>query len=121
MLASISILFHDQQVRDSLRVNSLNEIKTEDFPFAALLVYVDILQDDRRDMTSSSSRPDILRNVEIVEGSKIIARLEENVLTEGMKRKLFLELEEALSFFIMNGFTFIIPEELGTNENQNKE
>jgi len=66
MLASISILFHDLKVRNCFRKSSIKHIRAEDFPLSILLTYVDILQDDRRDQTGSSSRPDIFKDVEII-------------------------------------------------------
>lgn len=112
IIASMSILFHDSRVRECFRKNSVEQIKAEDFLFSVLLAYVDILQDDRRDWTGSSSRPDIFKGVDIVDEKKIIAKLEEESLSEGVRNKLLEELKEALSFFIMNGLTFAIPEEL---------
>jgi len=112
MLASISMLFHDSKVRDCFRKNSIEKIKAENFPFSLLLTYVDILQDDRRDLTASSSRPDILRDINITDRGKIVAKLEEGALTEGVRKKLFEQLKEALSFFVMDGLAFAIPKEL---------
>ena len=112
MLASMSILFHDSKVRDCFRNNSIQNIKAEDFPFLVLLTYVDILQDDRRDLTGSSSRPDIFKDVEIVNNIEIVAKLNKEVLEESVKQKLREELEEALSFFVMKELVFAIPEEL---------
>jgi len=111
MLASMSILFHDSKVRDCFRKNSIENIKAKDFPFSVLLTYVDVLQDDRRDRTGSSSRPDIFKDIEIV-NNKIIANLKEEILEDSVKKKLFGELNEAFSFFIMNGLKFDIPCEL---------
>ncbi len=112
MLASISILFHDLKVRNCFRNNSIKNIRAEDFPFSILLTYVDILQDDRRDLTGSSSRPDIFKDIKIVNRKIIVAALEEEILVESIRKKLFEELEEALSFFVMNELVFAIPAEL---------
>ena len=112
MLASISILFHDLKVRNCFRENSIKNIRSEDFPFSILLTYVDILQDDRRDQTGSSSRPDIFKDIKIVNKKIIVATLEEEILVESIRKKLREELEEALSFFIMDELVFAIPEEL---------
>ena len=112
MLASMSILFHDSKVRDCFRNNSIQNIKAEDFPSSVLLTYIDILQDDRRDLTGSSSRPDIFKDVEIVNNIEIVAKLNKEVLEESVKQKLREELEEALSFFVMKELVFAIPEEL---------
>jgi len=116
MHASISILFHDLKVRDCFRKNSIKNIRAEDFPFSILLTYVDILQDDRRDRTGSSSRPDIFKDIKIANKKIIIATLNEEILAESIRKKLFEELEEALSFFIMNELVFAIPEELSINK-----
>ena len=112
ILASISILFHDSTVRKSFIENSIKRVKAKDFIFSILLTYVDILQDDRRDLTGSSSKPDIFKDINIKGGKTIVAKLKESTLTEEIKHKLFEELKEALAFFIMNGVTFDIPEEL---------
>ena len=114
MLASISILFHDLKVRNCFRKNTIKNIRAEDFPFSILLTYVDILQDDRRDLTGSSSRPDIFKDIKIANRKIIVATLEEEILVESIRKKLFEELEEALSFFVMNELVFAIPEELST-------
>jgi hypothetical protein len=114
MLASISILFHDLKVRNCLRKNSIKNIRAEDFPFSILLTYVDILQDDRRDLTGSSSRPDIFKDIKIMNKKIIVATLDEENLVEEIRKKLFEELKEALSFFVMNKLVFAIPEELST-------
>jgi len=112
MLASMSILFHDLKVRNCFRKNSIKNIRAEDFPFSILLIYVDILQDDRRDLTGSSSRPDIFKDIKIANKNIIVATLDEENLVEEIRKKLFEELEEALSFFVMNELVFAIPEEL---------
>jgi len=116
MLASMSILFHDLKVRNCFRKNSIKNIRAEDFPFSILLTYVDILQDDRRDLTGSSSRPDIFKDIKIVNKKIIVATLDEKNLVEEIRKKLFEELEEALSFFVMNELVFAIPEELSINK-----
>jgi len=112
--ASISILFHDYKVRKCFKNNSINEIKAENFAFSLLLTYVDILQDDRRDISTSYSRPDILKDVKCDEDI-IIAKLNEDNLGNSLKGKLFDELNDALSFFRMNGIDFKIPEEILNN------
>jgi hypothetical protein len=111
LIASISILFHDSRVRKCFCRNSLETIRAEHFPLASLLTYVDILQDDRRDMTGFSSRPDIYREI-LAQDDKILAVLNREVLTPGVIIKLKNELEEAMRFFIMNGISFLIPNEL---------
>jgi len=111
VLAAISILFHDSCVRNIFRQNSIMHIKIKNYPISGLLTYIDILQDDRRDLSGSVTRPDIFKDVES-ENEEIIARLNKPVLTSSIKQKLCNELKDALSFFSMNGITFKIPIEL---------
>ena len=111
LISSISILFHDAGVRRILKENTCSNIKALLFPFSALLTYIDILQDDRRDLTSSYSRPDILRNFTVRDG-EILGVLDSTVIENQRKKSMLSELRDAISFFIMNGITFKIPEEL---------
>jgi hypothetical protein len=110
LIASLSILFHDQTVRRRFKDNSLKQIEAKKFPLAVLLTYVDILQDERRDITGSSSLA-LFKCIEKKEG-KIVAVLEKNALTAATRQRLREQLQEALSFFTMNGLIFDIPEEL---------
>lgn len=112
MFTSISILFHDSEVRSCFKKNTIDKIKAESFPFSVLLTYVDILQDDRRDLTFSISRPDILKGIKVINEKHITAILNEKILTDAVRKKLLEELKEALSFFDMNELIFDIPEEL---------
>lgn len=112
MFTSISILFHDSEVRNCFKKNTIDKIKAESFPFSVLLTYVDILQDDRRDLTFSISRPDILKGIKVVNEKNVTAILNEEILTDAVRKKLLEELKEALSFFDMNELIFDIPEEL---------
>lgn len=110
-IAGISILFHDAAVRDSMKANKINQLKVVDFPLAGLLTYIDILQDDRRDLTGSVSRTDIFKDM-VVENNSIRATLDCKAIAEETRAKLISELNEAFEFFIMNGITFLVPAEL---------
>lgn len=109
--ASIAILLHDPKVRQCLRDVSIKNVKTIDFLFAALLVYADTLQNERRDLTGAISRPDLICDI-IVQDNKIIAKLNKKSLTSIQKHNMMQELEEVFSFFIMNGIAFVSPAEL---------
>jgi hypothetical protein len=110
-ISGLSILFHDASVRDSMRANKINNLKVVDFPLAGLLTYIDILQDDRRDLTGSVSRTDIFKDM-VVENNIIRAILDCDAVAKETRSKLARELREAFEFFVMNGITFIIPAEL---------
>jgi hypothetical protein len=49
-IAALSIMFHDPRCRDQLQKNGVPPLPFEQLPFAALLVFVDALQEDRRDI-----------------------------------------------------------------------
>ncbi len=111
LIASISILFHDSYVRDCFKNESIKKLTSKSFPFALLLVYIDILQEDRRDMSGSSYWPDILIGFE-KKWNRIVAKLNKDNLTSEAKNKLQSELKMALSYFDMNGLKFGVPKEL---------
>ncbi len=111
IIASISILFHDILVRRVFAEHGINELQIVNYPFAALLTYIDILQDDRRDITSFRYRPDIFNEVIDTHG-KIHVKLNRDKISASLKIKLAEELKLAFAFFKENGIKFVIPDEL---------
>jgi len=111
VLAAVSMLFHDASVRKTCRENGIDGIRISEFPIAGLLAYVDILQDDRRDISGVLIRPDIFKDI-VFDKAGISARLNARVIDASRKTKLYNELKEAFEFFIDNGLKFIIPKEL---------
>ena len=111
VISSISILFHDQDVRSILRTVTCTRVKSFLFPLSALLTYIDVLQEDRRDITSSYCRPDILRSFKVIKGA-ITAVLDMSVLEDHRKSVIQSQLSDALSFFEMNGIELKMPVEL---------
>lgn len=61
-LAGLSIPFHDWRVRKSLTEEGITRIKTSRFPFASLLMFVDSIQEDRRERVQN---PDILKGIKV--------------------------------------------------------
>jgi hypothetical protein len=53
-IAALSMMFHDQHCRQILREGGILPLAFEDLPFAATLMFVDAIQDDRRDVTKST-------------------------------------------------------------------
>lgn len=69
-VAALSMLFHDQHCRDTLARNKVRPISFEDLPYASTLMFVDALQDDRRDRTRSKfPKRGILESLQI-EGAR---------------------------------------------------
>jgi len=48
------MMFHDPYCRQTLQVNGVSPIPFELLPYAATLIFVDAIQDDRRDISTSS-------------------------------------------------------------------
>jgi hypothetical protein len=55
-VACLSMLFHDQRCREILKRESIAAIPFQYLPYAAVLMFVDALQDDRRDVSTSRFR-----------------------------------------------------------------
>jgi hypothetical protein len=53
VIAALSMMFHDPYCRDTLCSNGITPIPFELLPYASTLVFVDALQDDRRDISRS--------------------------------------------------------------------
>lgn len=111
VIAALSMLFHDTKVRKALRAKNIPCVQIADFPLGGLLAYVDIIQDDRRDMTGAISRPDLFKGVRGHENG-IMATLNKNAIERSTRERIRGELREALTFFTMNGLSFLIPAEL---------
>ncbi|HEV2234089.1 MAG TPA: hypothetical protein VGV68_11870 [Terriglobia bacterium] len=66
VIAGLSMLFHDQRCREILQKAHIGPVAFEKLPYAALLMFVDCLQDDRRDITSPRFRKHgVLAGVEV--------------------------------------------------------
>ncbi|OFW08849.1 MAG: hypothetical protein A3G20_00680 [Acidobacteria bacterium RIFCSPLOWO2_12_FULL_59_11] len=52
-IATLSMMFHDQHCRRIFAESQISPIAFEDLPFAAALMFVDAIQDDRRDVTKN--------------------------------------------------------------------
>jgi len=110
-IGALSILFHDFSVREVYRKNGISTLQIADFPIAGLLTYVDILQDDRRDLSGVITRPDVFKEV-VTLGTAISAKLNMRIIDSSRGTKMYREFKEAFEFFVSNGISFVIPHEL---------
>jgi hypothetical protein len=53
VIAALSMMFHDPKCRSELQRSGIPPIAFESLPYACVLMYVDCLQDDRRDISIS--------------------------------------------------------------------
>jgi len=65
-IAALSMMFHDQKCRGTLKKAGVRPFGFQKLPYAAVLMYVDCLQDDRRDISKSQfPRHGILSDLQI--------------------------------------------------------
>ncbi len=76
-IAALGMMFHDQRCRSTLTAGGISPIAFEHLPYASLLMFVDALQDDRRDISNSRFRAcGVLRSVKVADdGSVVEARV----------------------------------------------
>lgn len=75
-IAALGMMFHDQRCRATLTAGGIPAIAFEYLPFASLLMFVDALQDDRRDISKSRFRKDgVLKGIKYVARRKAVEAL----------------------------------------------
>jgi hypothetical protein len=94
-LAGLSIPFHHDAFRQALRSVGIGKLSTYRFPFASLLMFIDSIQDDRREMDLGAAGPDMLRDV-LVEGTAVTAIIDWDDLTEAQVAQIARKRKEAL-------------------------
>lgn len=66
VIAGLCMMFHDQRCRSILEAAGIQPIAFEHLPYASLLMYVDSLQDDRRDISRSRFKEKgVLRSISV--------------------------------------------------------
>jgi hypothetical protein len=69
IIAALSMMFHDTHARHTLRTNGVPPIAFEDLPYATTLMFADALQDDRRDIaTSTFPKEGVLQSLSVKAG-----------------------------------------------------
>ena len=113
-LAALSIPFHHHAFRKACRSVGINRLSTRRFPFASLLMYIDSIQDDRREPDLSAQGPDVLRGLSI-EGGTVTAVIDGDTLTPEQVRQIAHKVEEAqdvLEFLQQDGLKYRYPPEI---------
>lgn len=117
-LAGLSMMFHDATFRQALVRAEITSLSSRRFPLATLLMYIDSIQDDRREFELPEANVDILEDI-LVEGDTVVARInleraarhmEEDELTEYVTRKR-AEAQGVLMFIKADGLKFKYPPE----------
>jgi hypothetical protein len=76
VIAALGMMFHDQRCRAVLTAAGVSPIAFEHLPYASLLMFVDALQDDRRDISKSRFRAyGVLRGIEIATDGTVVKAL----------------------------------------------
>jgi hypothetical protein len=72
-IAALSMLFHDQRCRELLQGRGVPPIPFEHLPYASLLIFVDSIQDDRRDIAVNAwPRHGVLNGLEVLQEGALI-------------------------------------------------
>lgn len=106
-LAGLSIPFHDWPVRSFLREVGINKLRTSRFPFAALLMFVDSIQEDRR---GNAQTPDILTGIK-VRGNHVTPQIDLSLLGDKLSDKK-REVRDVKDFLEEDLLYFDYPQEL---------
>lgn len=112
-IAGLSIPFHHSAFRQVLIGYDILQLRTDIFPFAALLAFVDSIQDDRRALELHVSGPDILHDL-VVESGVVRPVIQLAPLTEDQVEQVALKRREALEvqqFLHSNGLAYEYPPE----------
>ena len=109
--AALSIALHDGTFRERISKISIKRIKLSKFPFAVLLMYLDSLQEDRRDKFLCIETPELLQGFDY--NGKVIASINVS-LAESYPRlgKLKTECRDFINFVECDGIKFEYPEVL---------
>jgi hypothetical protein len=117
-LAGLSIVFHDVAFREALLQVGIGSLRSRRFPLATLLMYIDSIQDDRRQFELPETNVDILEDI-LVAGDIILAQVNleraarqmtQDEFEEYLNRKR-AEAHAVLTFIEADGLKFSYPEE----------
>jgi hypothetical protein len=112
-LAALSVPFHHDAFRQELRCEGIDRLSTRSFPFASLLMFIDSIQDDRREWDLTTAGPDILRDVSVDSGV-VTAVVDLQDLTERQVQQVARKRTEALDvldFLEQDGLAYRYPAE----------
>ncbi len=109
--AAVSIALHDIGFREKLRGIGFKKVKLSRFPFAVLLIYLDSLQEDRRDKFLSVEVPDLIEG--LVYNGKVLVRVNESFAKSYPRiGKLKAECRNFKHFVECDGIKFEYPKVL---------
>lgn len=92
LLAAVSMPFHDFWFRDQLREGFGGfHVRTDAMPFAALLMFVDSIQDDRRQLTIDNPAVQVLRRLKFDGKCNVSADIELRALRDSNLIKKIIE------------------------------
>lgn len=108
-VAGLSIPFHDRPVRKCLRDQSIDRIRTSQFPFASVLMFVDSIQDDRR---GTVREEDILSGLSFKGENTTVAELNLTALSPERLREKRREVSDIMKFIEQDVLKFEYPQSL---------
>jgi hypothetical protein len=111
-IAALSMLFHDQHCRNTLVAAKIPPISFERLPYAATLMFVDSLQDERRERNRSRfPKVDVLESIRVSQQNRIVtARVCLPRLDFEKWPKRIAEYENVMRWVNSSSFTKLIVE-----------
>jgi len=110
-LAALSVPFHDWHVRREMVKQGIYAVRTSRFPFAALLMFIDTLQDDRREPVAvGPENSDLLEGL-VVEDDTVSAVIDVGRLDPERLEKKRREAAGVLEFLNQDGLKVRYPKE----------
>jgi len=110
-LAALSIPFHDWRARKAMITVGIASIRTSRFPFAALLAYIDSVQDDRRDITGVQPESyDALIGISVVNHT-VTALIDTSKFSPATMQGKQREARGVKEFFMQDGLEFRYPKD----------
>lgn len=115
-LAAISISLHDIGFRNSLEEKHIKNINISRFPFAGLLMYLDSLQEDRRNNENDIDYQDTIIDIS-VDNNEVKANLNlEYIVKKNKVAKMKLECKSIIDFLNFDSFKLIYPDWISENK-----
>ncbi len=106
--AGLSIALHDKQFRERLSKKHLKKLSLSRFPFAVLLIYLDSLQEDKREKSLCLETPELLQGFQY--NGKILATVNESIAKSYPRLgKLKAECRDFINSVKCDGIRFEYP------------
>lgn len=122
-VAALSMIFHDWRVRREIVETGLVAVRSSRLPYATMLMFIDSIQDDRREKGSPARTMDILERLDVA-GGRVRAIINLENIGAGVDRREVaeylsgkrVECQSVSNFIEADGLAFEFPQEFVAGE-----